>query len=77
MVQLVAFHSYEDLKLVFLLDEDRTNKYDYVKMLPHLWNTSHDIRFFADNYDDMKEIAQYLEECKVMQKIINLLCLII
>ena len=35
MVQLVAFHSYEDLKLVFLLDEDKTKKWEYVKMLPH------------------------------------------
>lgn len=62
MVQLVAFHSYEDLKLVFLLDEDKTKKWEYVKMLPHLWNSSREIRFFADNYDDMKEVSQYLEE---------------
>ena len=62
MVQLVAFQSYEDLKIVFLIDEDKQKKWEYVKMLPHLWNSSHDIRFFADNYDDMKEVSQYLEE---------------
>ena len=62
MVQLVAFQSYEDLKLVFLLDEDKQKKWEYVKMLPHLWNSTHEIRFFADNYDDMKEVTEYLEE---------------
>ena len=62
MVQLVAFQSYEDLKLVFLLDKDKQKKWEYVKMLPHLWNSGHEIRFFADEYDDMQEISQYLEE---------------
>lgn len=62
IVQLIAFHSYEDLKLVFLLDKDKQKKWEYVKMLPHVWNNTKQIRFFADNYDDMKEISTYLEE---------------
>ena len=62
MVQLVAFHSYEDLKLVFLLDKDKQKKWEYVKMLPHVWDSMQQVRFFADDYDDMKEISLYLEE---------------
>ena len=62
IIQLIAFHSYEDLKLVFLLKEDKQKKWEYVKMLPHVWNNTKQIRFFADNYDDMKEISSYLEE---------------
>lgn len=62
MLQLVTFQSYEDLKIVFLLDKDKQKKWEYVKMLPHIWESSHSIRFFADEYDDMKEISQYLEE---------------
>lgn len=62
IIQLIAFHSYEDLKLVFLLKEDKLKKWEYVKMLPHVWNNTKQIRFFADNYDDMKEISSYLEE---------------
>lgn len=62
IVQLIAFHSYEDLKLVFLIKEDRKKKWEYVKMLPHVWNNTKQIRFFADNYEDMKEISSYLEE---------------
>lgn len=62
IIQLIAFHSYEDLKLVFLLKEDKEKKWEYVKMLPHVWNNNKQIRFFADNYDDIKEISTYLEE---------------
>lgn len=62
MVQLVTFQSYNDLKLVFLLDKDTQKKWEYVKMLPHLWNSTYDIRFFADEYEEMTEISQYLEE---------------
>ncbi len=60
ILQLITFHSYEDLKLVFLVKDSK--KWEYVKMLPHLWNNSKQVRFFADNYEDMKEIARYLEE---------------
>lgn len=62
IMQLIAFHSYEDLKLVFLLKEDHENEWDYIKMLPHVWNNTKQIRFFANDYDDMKEISRYLEE---------------
>lgn len=62
IMQLVALHSYEDLKLVFLLDEDKKQKWEHLKTLPHIWNNSKQVRFWAENYDDMKEISGYLEE---------------
>ena len=62
IIQLIAFQSYEDLKLVFLLKEDKAKNWEYVKMLPHIWNNTKQIRFFADEYEDMKEISKYLEE---------------
>lgn len=62
IIQLMAFQSYEDLKLVFLLKEDTKSKFEYAKMLPYVWNDSKDFRFFADCYDDMYEVSKYLEE---------------
>lgn len=61
IIQLVALHSYNDLKLVFLLEDDKTNKWEHMKTLPHIWDNSKQIRFWAENYDDMKEISRYLE----------------
>jgi len=62
IIQLITFHSYEDLKLVFLLKEDKYKNWEYVKMLPHVWNNTKQVRFYAEDYDDMKEISRYLEE---------------
>lgn len=61
IIQLVALHSYNDLKLVFLLEEDKTKKWEHMKTLPHIWDNSKQVRFWAENYEDMKEISRYLE----------------
>ncbi len=62
IMQLITFHSYEDLKIVFLVKEDKDKKWEHMKMLPHIWDNTKQIRFFADNYNDMQEISKYLEE---------------
>lgn len=62
LTQIITFQNYEDLKLVFLLSRDVQKKWEYVKMLPHIWNNKKQMRFFADNIKDMEEISKYLEE---------------
>lgn len=62
ILQLITFHSYEDLKLVFLVDKKNSKDWEYVKMLPHVWDDFKQVRFFADNYDDMNELSKYLLE---------------
>lgn len=62
IMQLIAFQSCEDLKLVFFVKEDKQKKWDFIKMLPHVWNNTKQIRFFADDYNDMRELSKYLEE---------------
>lgn len=61
IMQLVALHSYADLKLVFLLKEDKTRKWEHFKNLPHIWDNSKQIRFWAEDYSDMREVSNYLE----------------
>ena len=62
ILQLITFQSYEDLKLVFLMKKDNEKKWEYLKMLPHVWDNANQIRFFADDYDEMSEISSWLEE---------------
>ena len=62
ILQLITFHSYEDLRLVFFVKEENRKMWEYVKMLPHVWNNTKDVRFYAENLDEMKDIAQYMEE---------------
>lgn len=49
IMQLITLHSYEDLKLVFLLKEDTEKKWEHMKMLPHIWNNTKQIRFLPMN----------------------------
>ena len=60
LLQLVTFHSYEDLKLVFFVSDRK--KWEFVKMLPHVWDDTKNLRFFSDEYNDLERISKYLEE---------------
>lgn len=62
IIQLIAFQSYEDLKLVFLLQKGNEEVWQFVKMLPYVWDNAKEIRFFSDEYEEIKEISKYLEE---------------
>ncbi len=62
IMQLITFHSYDDVKLVLLVGKETSEMWESMKVLPHLWDNTKQIRFFADDYDDMKELSQYLDE---------------
>ena len=61
IIQLITFQSYEDLKLVFLLDQEGAETLNYAKMLPHVWSRNRQIRFFTHDEEEMKDISKYLE----------------
>lgn len=61
LLQMVALHSYYDLKIVILTNEANEEYWDNIKMMPHLFSNDKEIRFFASNFDDAKEITQYLQ----------------
>ena len=60
--QLLTFHSYEDLKLVFLTSEENKKDWEYVKTLPHVWNNNKSVRYFASNYEEMQQLSAILEK---------------
>lgn len=61
ILQLTTFHSYEDLKIVFLTSKSNVVQWEYLKFMPHTWNNERNIRFFASEVDEMKRISGYLE----------------
>ncbi len=61
IMQLVALHSYAELKLVFLLKKEKTVMWEHMKTLPHIWDAQRQVRFWADDYEDMKDLSRYLE----------------
>ena len=62
IMQLITLHSYDELKLVFFMKETNYNRWEHLKNLPHVWDDTKQIRFWADSYKDMQEISRYLEQ---------------
>ena len=62
LLQMIAFHSYEDLKIVVFTNQNNSEVWDYLKVLPHCWSNDRSIRYYATNIDDMKEISLHLEK---------------
>ncbi|MBE6759610.1 MAG: type VII secretion protein EssC [Ruminococcaceae bacterium] len=60
LFQLVALHSYDEVKVVVICNE-ADESWKFVKWIPHLWNDEHDVRFLATNQLEVKEISSYLE----------------
>lgn len=62
IMQIITFHSYEDVKLVFFVDNDYAHEWEYVKTIPHTWSDDKKIRFFASNYEDMRQLSSWLSQ---------------
>ncbi len=56
IIQLITFQSYEDLKLVFLLKDETSYLWDFVKNLPHVWDNSRKFRYFATDTEEAKSV---------------------
>ena len=61
LLQLITYHSYEFLKIVVLTDKEQASSFDYFHNFPYLFDDAHQIRFFASDLDETKEISLYLE----------------
>lgn len=61
LLQIITFHSYEDVKLVFFIDEKNQDEWDFAKILPHTWSNDKQIRFFATNYEEMCDLSGFFE----------------
>ena len=62
VLQMIALHSYDELKLIMITDPENSDEWDFVKFIPHFWNDEKSIRFYATGLDQVKEISAYLEK---------------
>ncbi len=62
ILQMLTYHSYDDLKLVILTNQKNAAKWEYLKVAPHCWNNDKSFRYYATNIDEAKEISLNLEQ---------------
>ena len=62
ILQILAYHSYEDLKVVVLTNEQNEKDWEYLKIAPHCWDNKKETRYFASSLDEAKAISLELEK---------------
>ena len=60
-LQLMAYHSSQDLKLVFMLTDKSQVDFSYAKYAPHCITEDKTTRFYGVNNANIKKISSYLE----------------
>jgi DNA segregation ATPase FtsK/SpoIIIE, S-DNA-T family len=60
--QLAALYSYDEVKMVFIYDEEEEDIFGFTKWLPHVWSNDNHFRFIATNHIEVKEVSAYLEK---------------
>ncbi len=61
ILQLITFHSYDELKIVLFTSKNNEHSWDYLKILPHCWSNDRSIRFFGTTNNEIKEICYHLD----------------
>lgn len=62
ILQMVALHSYDELKIIMISDECDNDEWEFVRIIPHFWNDDKTVRFLASNADEVKELSAYIEK---------------
>ncbi|MDO4815881.1 MAG: type VII secretion protein EssC [Bacillota bacterium] len=61
IMQMAILHSYDEVKMVFLLEQEDLNAFEYIKYLPHTWDDQRTTRFVATKSSEAYQIGEYLK----------------
>ena len=59
-VQIAAYHSYTDVKMVFILNEKDITNFEFAKWMPHTWSVDRSLRMMASDSNGVGEVFYYL-----------------
>ncbi len=68
ILNLIALHSYDEVKLVFISSPGEAYKFKAFKNLPHTWSNDKRIRYFATNKEEVHYIFNEINEELEIQK---------
>ncbi len=62
ILQLLCLHNPKDLKVIFLTNDKNVQKWEYLKLVPHIYSDDKSIRYFAQNEDEAKKILKEIDD---------------
>ncbi len=60
ILQLSALHRYDELKIIVFSKQINKDKWNYIRILPHIWSTDKKTRFLATNEEEVNLVCNYL-----------------
>lgn len=62
LMQIVLSHSYDEVKTIFLINEDDLEQVEFIKYIPHCWDNQKTFRYLATNTTEAFQIGEYLKK---------------
>lgn len=60
LLQIMASHSYDMLKIVVISSNDKKNQWEKYRSIPHFWNNEKSIRYIGIDIDDINKVSNAL-----------------
>ncbi len=60
LIELIALHNYDELKIMFIYSEKEAHIWDGVKWLPHVWNGDNSVRMLANDAASAKDLSSVI-----------------
>lgn len=61
ILQIVALHSYDEVKIVLIFDEIHAADFAFARWLPHTMDNERTVRYIATNSEEVKELSSTLD----------------
>lgn len=79
VLQMAVFHSYDEVKMVFLLGEKELEQLDCLRYLPHVWDDQRSVRYIATKEAEAYALGEHIknqievcsDEDRELQKILK------
>ncbi len=62
ILRLSLLYSYDEVKLVFLMDQNDLDQMEFIRYLPHVWDDQRTIRFVATEMSEAYQIGDYISK---------------
>ena len=62
LMQIIITHSYDEVKTVFLINNNDLKELNFIKYIPHIWNDEKTFRFLATNTSEVFQISEFFKK---------------
>lgn len=61
LLQMMAYHGYDELKIVIFSSKKNYKRWEYMKISPYVFSKDRSLRFFATTTEEIQQVSEYLE----------------